>query len=395
MTEAERAAATDETRSNSAKLRVAHVIVGLEAGGAEALLFRISTQESDVDHQVISLTDRGWYGAALEAHGIPVCYLRLGPLSSVLSGIFHLNHLIRSNPPDVVHTWMYRANIVGGIAARLSGVPVVWAIHHSTLGTLKWPSRLLAYLGGFAARFVPNFVINCSARSAAIHARIGYNAAPGMVIHNGYDPAAFYPDPSRRHTTRKSLELPDDSFVIGSIARWHPQKDIPNLLRAAAICRDRGIPIVCLLVGDKLDAENAELLDAVHAAGAADIVRLLGRRSDVADLACALDLHVLASADGEAFPNVVAETMLCGTPNVVTDVGDAAIMVGESGWIVPPCSSDKLANAIEDAYRESHERPSGWQRRSFEARALIADRFAFRKMASAYEAVWRTVAERT
>jgi len=104
-----------------------------------------------------------------------------------------------------------------------------------------------------------------------------------------------------------------------------------------------------------------------------------------------MDLHVLASAS-EAFPNVIAETMLCGTPNVVTDVGDSAIIVGDSGWVVPPRDPHQLARAITAAYDEWEQHPTDWQQRRDTVRRRIADRFTMKKMADAYEAVWRKVA---
>jgi glycosyltransferase involved in cell wall biosynthesis len=105
----------------------------------------------------------------------------------------------------------------------------------------------------------------------------------------------------------------------------------------------------------------------------------------------ALDLHVLSSAS-EAFPNAVAETMLSGTPNAVTDVGDSGLMVGGTGWVVPPRDPEKLAGAIVAAYREWSDRPADWRRRQTEARNRIAENFSLERMAEQYESIWQQVA---
>jgi glycosyltransferase involved in cell wall biosynthesis len=101
-----------------------------------------------------------------------------------------------------------------------------------------------------------------------------------------------------------------------------------------------------------------------------------------------LDLHILSSSFGEAFPNVVAEAMLCGTPCVVTDVGDAALIVGESGWIVPPKEPQSLANSIIQAFQEKQTNQQAWLLRKEACRSRIVDNFSMEKMKESYRRVW-------
>jgi glycosyltransferase involved in cell wall biosynthesis len=104
----------------------------------------------------------------------------------------------------------------------------------------------------------------------------------------------------------------------------------------------------------------------------------------------ALDLHVLPSV-GEAFPNVVAEAMACGTPCVVTDVGDAAYIVGDTGWVVPPKDSSRLAQAIQDAMLEIQT--SGRETFGIKCRERIQNNFSLEKVADAYIGLWQRVLE--
>jgi glycosyltransferase involved in cell wall biosynthesis len=94
----------------------------------------------------------------------------------------------------------------------------------------------------------------------------------------------------------------------------------------------------------------------------------------------------------EAFPNVVAETMLSGTPNVVTDVGDCAMMVGGTGWIAPPRDPEQLADAIVRAYDEWKGGRRHWAQRRKAARKQIVDNYSMNRMAEAYVEIWRRVA---
>jgi len=373
-------------------LRVVHVIGGLALGGAETLLYRLATQQlPGVEQEVICLGPPDWYSAQLQERGIPVHHLDMNSPLETWSGGRRLRKLLRERRPDAVQSWLYFANMLSSISAGSGGPPVVWSNHSSHFEGIGLASRLSAYAGGAGARRLAKFVINCSQTAADWHARIGYSNVPNAVVHNGYDPAVFRPDEQARTESRKGLGVGGDLFLIGSIARWHVHKDIPTLLKAVRLAADQGVPLRCLLIGRDLDAGNRELLSEIRRTGCEDLVEPLGPRSDVPELARALDLHVLASRN-EAFPNVVAETMLSGTPNVVTDVGDSSLMVGNTGWVVPRAEPAKLAAAIAEAWKESTGAKPEWQARRERARARIANNFTFEKMAEAYARIWRQVA---
>jgi glycosyltransferase involved in cell wall biosynthesis len=375
-------------------LRVVHVIGGLELGGAETLLYRLATHDiAGVEQEVICLGNPDWYSTRLQDSGVRVHHLGMSSPARAVERLGDLRRLLRSRRPDVIQSWMYFANMLSSLLARRTRTPVVWGIHNSSFERVGLASRLCAYAGGFGARGLAKFVINCSQRSSEIHRGLGYSAVSNGVIPNGYDADTFCPDPDARASIRRSLGLDDQTFVIGSIARWHPHKDVPNLLRAVRLAADQGVPLRCLLIGGGLDADNRALADAIRRAGCEEFVMPLGTRGDVPDLARALDLHV-SSSRSEAFPNVVAETMLSATPNVVTDVGDSALIVGDTGWVMPPCDPHAMAEAIAEAWRERTSDESQWEQRRIEARMRIAERFTFERMAEAYHDVWRRVAGR-
>lgn len=374
-------------------LRILHVIPGLTTGGAEAVLYRLASSSSAaVKHEVICLEERAWYSDKLEAIGIQVHHLEWNRVG-MPSAIAALHRLIRSADADVVQAWMYRSNLFAGLSSKLAGKPVVWNIRCSTFHVYPLATRMLAYGGGMLARWVPRHVINCSEASRRLHAGIGYDSAQGTVIPNGYDAEVFRPDEDARTATRASLGVDADTFLIGTLARWHPQKGIPKLLAAVRHLEERGIPVQLHMFGRGLDANNPELkqlIDANHCGGA---VRLVGERSDVADVARALDLHVVSSIAGEGFPNAIAETMLSGTPNVATNVGDSADIVGKTGWVVPLGDAAALAASIEEAYRECKDSSDRWKARRTAARERISSSFTLGRMVEAYEKVWREVAK--
>ena len=170
------------------------------------------------------------------------------------------------------------------------------------------------------------------------------------------------------------------------VARWDPQKDHANLLAAAARLARGGRDFRCVLVGRGMERNNHTLWQLISALGLAGKLILLGARNDIPDVMNAIDLHVLSS-QAEAFPNVVAEAMACGTPCVVTGVGDASFIVGDAGWVVPPRDLNALADTIEKAIAAIE----GPQREAISkaCRQSVVDAFGIERMTAAYLDIWQ------
>jgi glycosyltransferase involved in cell wall biosynthesis len=212
------------------------------------------------------------------------------------------------------------------------------------------------------------------------------------VIPNGYDLSCFRPDFEMRATKRAQLSLTDDAAVIGSVGRDNPQKDYPNLLKALELLKARGYRFQCLLVGTGLGSNNVGLSQLVEQYGLSGYVQLIGRQTDIPAIMNALDIHVLPSAYGEAFPNVLNEAMACGTPCVTTDVGDAAFIVGKTGWTVPKRDPAALADALAAAL-DGMSSAEEWQARANAARDRVVTHFSLERMADAYRVLWEELAE--
>ncbi len=166
--------------SGPAILRVIHVITGLGQGGAESVLFRLATYpDQRVRHSVVSLTDEGVYGARLRTAGVPVHALGMPRGRLTLDGFLALRRLLASERPDAVQTWMYHADLIGGLAARLAGIrAVAWGIRNSGahLRRSSRSARLVLKLCALLSGRVPATII-CAARDAAVrHEQYGYRA---------------------------------------------------------------------------------------------------------------------------------------------------------------------------------------------------------------------------
>jgi glycosyltransferase involved in cell wall biosynthesis len=289
---------------------------------------------------------------------------------------------------------MYHADLLGGLVARLAGVRhVCWGIRHTTLepGSSKQSTIMVAKLCAKLSHWVPRRIVCCAQKAAEVHQAVGYVAEKCVVIPNGYDLTQFAPDQASGRRVREEWGIAPSTPLLGMVGRFDPQKDHGNLIQALGLLKQQGVEFRCALVGNGLVSANDELGGWLRRHDVLDRVLLVGRRNDIPAVMNALDLHVLSSAYGEAFPNVLAEAMACGTPCVTTDVGDAAVIVADTGWVVPPRNPQALAKAMVQAFKARQESTS-WQARRQAARERVADKFSIERMVSAYRQVWQKAA---
>ena len=367
-----------------------HIITGLANGGAEGVLYRLTTADEGNDHHVISMGDSGLHGNQLAAAGIPVHTLDMPRGSVTVQGLITMYALVRRIDPDVVQTWMYRADLIGGAIARLAARrAVAWGIrasdaHRHSKGLA---AKTLVWVCARCSRVVPTRIVFASNAGAAVHTRAGYSAPKSRVVPNGYDTALFAPNADSRRRQRADWGIGPNVTLLGMVARWDSLKDHGTLLAALQELARRATPAwSCVLVGSGMNAANSELVALLRQNVVRDRVMLVGPATDMSSVMNALDLHVLSSKS-EAFPNVLAEAMACGTPCVTTDVGDTRVIVGSTGWVVPHSDPAALAGALQDALGEMTD-ATQWEKRRAACRSRILDEFSLQRMVAAYNLVW-------
>ena len=378
-------------------IKVMHIITTLGPAGAETMLCRIASgmDGARFENEIVSLT--GILDLAERMQAIGVRVRTLGMKTSVPNPllVMRLARWIRESKPDVIHTWMYHANLIGALAARLAGdVPVVWGIHHSGLDPRvdKRRTMLVNRACAFLSRKLPARIVYCSEASRRIHERLGYAPEKLELVPNGVDLEQFRPDPIARLSVREELDIPADALLIGMAARFHPQKDHRNFVRAATRLHKLMPEIHFLLCGLDITRQNSQLAGWVEAAGLGDCCHLLGVRRDVSRLFAAMDIATTSSVSGEAFPVVVAEAMASRTPCVVTDVGDSAMIVDQTGIVVAPGDPDALA----EAWRKLIEAgPEVRHHLGMAARRRVQQHFALPVIVDRHQAIYAQLAAGT
>lgn len=370
--------------------KIVHIITGLNDGGAEGVLFRLCLNASNIEHVVISLMDIGKYGASLEDAGVRIYCLGLNPGKPSIRKFWRLVRLIHTERPDAVQTWMYHADLLGGVAAKIAGVKkIFWGIRQSTLekGKAKKSTVAIAKLCALLSPLVPERIVCCAHKALVVHRDIGYAASKLVVISNGYDLSKLAVDENEGCGVRESLGISQETFLIGKVGRYDPYKDHDNLLSALSELKSSGIDFKCLLVGRGLTSENEGLINRINELGLTDKVILAGQRTDIPSVMNALDLHVLSSCS-EGFPNVLAEAMACGTPVVSTDVGDAIEIVGESRLLCRPRDPKALGELMRAMHTEWTEKPGAWAERRVRCVEHIKNNFSIERMVTSYEKCW-------
>jgi glycosyltransferase involved in cell wall biosynthesis len=375
-------------------MKIVHVISGLTTGGAEMMLYRLLSFRNDtaLAAEVISLVTIGSMGEKVRALGVPVRALGMRRGVPNPSGLYRLVRWLRKDPPDVIQTWLYHADLIGGLAAKLAGgIPVAWNIRHSNLDAIgdKRLSRWTAYTCARLSRWLPTRIVCCSEASQRTHIALGYAADRMVVIPNGFDLTAFRPDPAARLSVRQELGIPAEAPLIGLVGRFHPQKDHRTFIHAAAQLHAHAPEARFLLCGDEVTWKNTELASWLEVAGIRQNCHLLGRREDIPRLTAALDIASSSSAYGEGFSNVIGEAMACGVPCVVTDVGDAAHIVGDTGRIVPPRNPQALAQEWRALMEIGQEGREGL---GHAARRRIEEHFNLPAITARYEKLYEELA---
>ncbi|MDW1964773.1 glycosyltransferase [Vibrio sp. 431] len=366
--------------------KVLHVITGLNDGGAEGVLARLCVNDHDLQHVVVSLMDGGKYKDLLELKGIRCLSLNMSRGTFSIRAFINLVKIIKREKPYIVQTWMYHADLYGGLAAKIAGCKnIYWGVRHSNLSAEVNSKKTLLVIKicSYLSRVVPQKVIYCAEKAKEVHEDFGY-VKSSAVVRNGYDVKRFKLADDKLNTY---FDIDKKTPLIGFVARWDPQKDHVNLLKATQIVRNVVPNVKCILVGSNCDSNNQELVNLIEKLGLDNSIILLGPQDNIPRVMNSLDLHVLSSC-GEAFPNVVAEAMACGTPCVVTDVGDAKSIVGNTGWVVPVRDSKALANSILMAIKEKENNAISWQSRRLNCRSRIVEEFSLPIMISAFHEVW-------
>lgn len=364
-----------------------HVITSLSVGGAEKALFRLLTNMMPEEVMVISLTSKGKVGVQLEEHGFQVRVLGLN-FYNLPTVFYKLYYLIKNYQPDIVQSWLYHADLIGGLAAKLAGVKnIIWNIRTTELRKSAFVTSVIRKICARLSFFIPVKIVVVAHRSRLKHIQLGYNASIMEVIPNGFITQQYAITNEEVAAFKDRLGIKDFELVIGCVGRLSQVKGQDIFIDAANKVLETIPTIRFLMIGRGIEVSNHELISLFKNNEILSRFIFLGERSDISLCLKSMDIFCLPSRS-EGFPNVLGEAMLAGVPCVSTDVGDAAILGGKEVPLVDINNSQSLADELILMARKSA------QERIVIGKGLrerIVDQYSVKKMVIDYQKLYESL----
>ena len=376
-----------------ARMRIAHVITGLGAGGTPVMLRKVlAAQQSlpGIESCVVGLIQDGPIADQIRTLGVPVTSLGMRPGVPDPRALWGLVRTLRGFRPDLIQSWLYHADLMSSLARPWVGKPpVVWNLRHATLDpqhdsrSTIWTAKACAWL----SRRSPARILVNTVSGRRVHAEHGYDDGKMQVVPNGFDLERFQPSTEARTEMRLALGIPEDTLLIGLVARFSDLKGQAVFIRAMGQVASQMPRAHFVLCGTNITAANTTLTQWVEETGYPQHFHLLGERMDVERVHAALDVEVSASVS-EAFSNSIGEALCCGVPCVVTDVGDSAWLIENAGRVVPAQDAPAMTQACVDILSApAMERVALSQC----ARQRMERSFDIHVIARQYHDIWREV----
>jgi glycosyltransferase involved in cell wall biosynthesis len=326
------------------KTKVAFIIRDLNYGGAQRQLI---TLVKGINKQSFDVTLLYFYSGGillkdLKDSGCRIICLEKQARWDVLGFFLRLFQHLKTINPDVLHGYLGESNLVTiFLKPFFPSTRIIWGIRESNIPSDRygWLGLLLSQLGNFLSAFTDLIVVNSHAGKDYCISQ-GYATDKMVVISNGIDTERFQPDSEAGAKVRAEWGVSENTILIGLVGRLDPMKD--HLKAVALLSKQRqDVRFVCVGVGEETYAKK--LYQLTNNLGISEQVIWAGGRSDMPAVFNALNITCSSSSYGEGFPNVIGEAMACGVPCVVTDVGDSAWIVGDTGIVVSPENPEALA----------------------------------------------------
>ncbi len=326
------------------RIRIAFIIKSMEVGGSQTHLVQVLKllDRSRFDPVLYCLSGEGALLENVRQQGVVVVtpgagrsFRGLGLVSRVLA----LTRALRQQNPDIVHTYLLRANLVGSISSRLARVPKLMVSKRGC----HWRKGFELVGAKIGNALADRIMVNAEAVREFVHDNEGCAVDDVVVIPSGVDTDRFRPLDGGGFKAR--LGLPEDRRIIGIVTRMRVRKGVEEFIRAMGQVRSTYPDAHAVIVGEvELDDEMRALVRALHLD---DHLTLLGRRSDMPEVYSAFDIFVLSSHD-EGMSNAILEAMSVEKPVVATNVGGTGEVIRhqQSGLLVPAKDAQALALAI-------------------------------------------------
>jgi len=311
------------------KTKIFHIITSLNIGGTEKFLLAVLRNLNDKYYFSVGyLKEREQTAGEIEKLGIPV----------IKFNFFSLIKYLKKNKPQIIHTHLYRANIIGRIAGKIAEIQTIISSQRSIDG---WKKFYHVWLDKFTANFCDLIIANSQSAKNILITREKIPSSKIIVIYNGVAlPSTLYP-------------LPSTLFTVGYIGRLHKEKGVYLIPEIIKIVLGKNKNIKFLIYGDGPEKQSLEL--KIRNLKLENSVKFLGWQTNLKDVYASIDILLLPSEE-ESFPQAALESISYGVPVVASDVGGVSEVVEhqKTGILIKSKSPESFADAILSISRDRY-----------------------------------------
>ncbi|ABB50382.1 glycosyltransferase [Prochlorococcus marinus str. MIT 9312] len=313
--------------------RILHIIYSLEKAGAEETLAKLVINDHINNHRILTLTGGDYYLTnQIEKESIKVYSLNIKK-NLLLFPLYLIRSLkiIREEKVSIIHSWMYVSDVFSSLLGFIANKEVIWCVRNTTLriGGSSLYSIFSRFIQIPLSYISPNKIIYCSLSAKSLHEKMGFNKRLSVHIPNGINTELFKP------INKRILNY--GNLRIGMPARFDEQKNHILLLETIhELIKNKINPtnIKFILAGRDVNYNNLKNIYKKDLDILLPYIGIMGEVKDMNKFYNSIDFCIVCSSYGEAFPNVIAEAMATGAPCISTDVGDAKLIIGDTGFIV-------------------------------------------------------------
>jgi len=366
-------------------MNILYVVTSLDVGGTQKMLYETIKNMDRDKYQIVvcSLKKGGIYGKILSDLDIKIISLKMNNRSGLLNififipSVLKLSKIIHKEKIDIVHSWLFQANIISRISARLAGVNRVI----SSVRVMEQEKKWQLFIERITSNLCKKIIVNSRALKNFLLEKNVADSEKIEVIYNGIEVS----ENSDKRNIFKELGLKENEKIIGTVGRLHKQKGIEYFLESAKIILPSvGFPLKFIIVGD--GPERKKLESKARRLGIKNEVLFTGIREDAINLISIMDIFVLPSL-WEGTPNVVLEAMLWGKPVISTEVGGVPELIENQvdGILVKPGNPVALADAVLQALKNERESIQ----MGIRAKEKVKKYFSIEKMVEQTERLYR------
>jgi len=325
--------------------KVLHFITGIElGGGAENMLLQLLPKmETGLENRVCAVIGRGEVGKKLENLGIQVYYLDLQNIFD-FGVIWRYQKVLKDFKPDIQVNYLIHADIFGRIFGRIFGVKKIISYIR---GVHIIKTKKVFFLLDRFTLFLSNFVLTNSETTKNFYLnKMGIKEEKIACIPNAIEIEKFEHIKVDKNEKLKSLNLPEDKIIIGTVSRLDKIKDIPTIIRAFnSVYLEKNQNIHLLIIGSGKEEES--ILNLIEKLNLQKNISLLKNRGDITEILSIIDIFALASLS-EGMSNALLEAMAAKKAIVTSDIEENRELIkdGVNGLNFQTGDPDDLAKKI-------------------------------------------------